>query len=223
MLSNLDRALASQSWPAAVKHRLQAEPAQVSEAEVHLQLMVENSSFLMAIKDPFPFSEQSLSANALAQRNMAVALYLDSIIGEASTLYSHLYDRGLINDSFTAQYLCEEDFAFMFLSCETDQPEYAAEQLLELLRSEIRAAEVPEEIFSIQKKAALGHFLRALDGVESLGMTVVQATMSGLEIGEYARIIDQVTIEEARAYLSFLQQDELRVRVYVTDKGENTK
>lgn len=223
LLNSLDRALSAQSWPAAVMHKLQAEPAEVLEPELHLQLAVENASFLMGIKDPYPFAEQKLSASQLAQRNMAVALYLDSVIGDGSTLYSRLYDQGLINDSFTAQYMCEEDFAFMLLSCETDAPEYAAQQLLDLLRAEMTAAEVPEEIFSIQKKAALGHFLRALDGVESLGMTVVQATMSGLEIGEYAGIIDQVTIEEAKEYLSFLHRDDLRVQVYVTDKGENKR
>lgn len=220
LLNTLDSALKLQTWPEAFKHALQAEPEKLVQNELELKLAVENPSFLLAVKDPFPFDEKPLTPIALAKRNFASALYLDSIIGEGSELYSQLYEEGLINDSFTAQYVCEEDFAFLFLSCESKDPEHSAKEIFGRLKAAIQSELEPEEIFTVQKRASVGHFLRAVDGVESLGMTVVQASMSGLEISEYAKIIDQVSIAEAKEYLSFIDRDELRIQIYVAEKGE---
>lgn len=222
LLRELDRVLSAQTWAAAVNYRHPEEPAAIELAKLRLELAVENPSFILGIKDPYPFTKSPLDPIALGKRTMSTALYLDSIIGEGSSLYTKLYEEGLINDSFTAQYLCEDSFAFFLLSCETEQPAEAAERILELLRAELKSAQEPGEIFTIQKKASLGHLLRAIDGVDSLGMTLMQAHMAGLELGEYARIIDQVSIAEAKASLSFLKNDALRVTVLVAAKGETS-
>lgn len=220
LLTELDLSLRSQTWPSQHSHELIDEPAALLSHKLELQLDVENPSFLLGIKDPYPFAKKPLSKEEIAARSMAVSLYLDSVIGESTALYAELYDAGLINDSFNAGYYCEDDFAFLLLSCETERASETAPLVLERLRKAILEDEAPEALFLVQKKVALGHYLRALDNVESLGMTATQAAMSGLPMEAYAKIIDQVSIPVAKERLHFIHDDQLCVELLVRAKGE---
>lgn len=221
ILEDLDLALRLKDWPGAAKYETVDEPPEVLNNRLELSLDVENSSFLLALKDPHPFAKRPLGKREIAARSMAISLYLDSVIGESTELYDELYGAGLINDSFNVGYYCEEDFAFLLLTCETERPEESATIVLERLRSALLTDKSAESLFSVQKKVALGQYLRALDSVESLGMTATQAAMSGLPMEEYANIINQASIPTAQMLLQFIRENQLCVEVLVKPREKN--
>ncbi len=167
---------------------------------------VRTASFLVGIKDPLPGTVQ-LQGRALAARQRAGRLVFDTLLSEASNIHETLLNEGLIHDSFSAQYTCDADFGFAVAGGESEKPEQAGRRLIELLVSQWNAG-LDAKLFNIQKRAAAGDFLRALDSIDYSGMVQARCNLYPVDLFDYPLIYDKIELADLRESFAFIGNPE---------------
>ncbi len=202
VLSLLERLL-PQDRKALPKPLRSVEPERPAIPSKTLSMDVTAPSFLIGIKDPVFRDGTVLSGPELAARQRAGRLVFDTLLSEASAIHAELFDAGLIHDSFGVHYACESDFAFAAAGGESDRPEEASEKLVSLLVKTWNDG-LDARLFSIQKKAAAGDFLRGLDSIEHSGMVQARSNLLPIDLFDYPAIYDKMSftaIKEAFAFI----------------------
>ncbi len=184
-----------------------AEPPLPACTRHEREMDVATPSFLVGIKDPFPGGSRRLAGLELAGRQRAGRLVFDTLLSEASPIHEELLNAGLIHDSFDVQYTCEADFAFAVAGGESDQPEEAGCRLIERLVEQWNAG-LDEHLFSIQKRAAAGDFLRAFDSIDHSGMLQARCNLYPVDLFDYPSIYDKIELADLRESFSFIGRPE---------------
>lgn len=182
---------------------LPSEPARPTAISQSLAMDVSIPSFLVGVKDPGILPGAEISGRELIIRQRAARLLLDTMLSPVSPLYDRLYSEGLINDSFSFHYSCEESYAFLVCGGESNQPEAAAAALQEGLIRHFGEG-IDLKLFDIQKKAAAGDFVRSLDSVEHSGMVQAQCSLYGIDLFDYPSIYDNIDGAVAGSMMAFL-------------------
>ncbi len=128
------------------------------------------------------------------------ALVLDSLLSPVSSLSDTLYQEGLINSSFAYYFAAEPSFMFLAAGGEAPDPEEAAQRLL----AGLSQARLDEQLFSAQKKAALGSVLKLTDSVARSGLAQARLNLLGLDIFDYATVYAKINVDTAQQQFSFL-------------------
>ncbi|MDI9469936.1 MAG: pitrilysin family protein [Bacillota bacterium] len=196
------------------------EPDDVLKARSDLKLDVENPFFVIGFKDPGVSASHPLVGADWLLRQMMGALYLETVLGESSPLHQALSDEDIINDSFSSQYVCARDHAFVILSGEAADPARAAETVTERLRAHIRSDGIDCHRFNVQTRAAAGDFLRSLDTVEDFGALATMARLSHMDLFDYASVFNRVSPQQAESAMAFLLDEGKRATVRVTRRSK---
>lgn len=199
------------------------EPKLVLKPELRLELNLNNSNFMTGVKDTI-FNSSCISSFDELKRSYSSELFLESIIGESSEAYQRFYEQSLVNDSLSVSYSIDTDFALLIISGEAEDPDGTSDLLLDFLRSCVSGGktayneENAREIFEIQKKAELGHFIRRFDGVDSSGMIVARLALRGLEAEDMLSALEEADFDFGKSCLDFILNDGLKVKVTAYSK-----
>ncbi len=198
------------------------EPLPVRNAGQSLAMDVGTPSFLIGFKDSHVLPRTPMEGTDLVERKLSGRLLAETLMGPSSSLFNDLYDKGLLNDSFGFQYVCERDFAYLIVGGESASPEASAGALLEGLSAAL-ARGADSALFEIQKRAAAGDFLRSMDHVRQCGMAAAQAALNRVDLFEYPAIYDRINAQQSVAAMGFLSDPERIAIVYITQKtGEES-
>ncbi len=189
--------------PASVPITEQPEPLATDNVRT---MDVTTASFLVGIKDPLP-GQKPLSGRALAARQRAGRLVFETLLSEASSIHETMLNEGLIHDSFSAQYTCETSFGFAVAGGESENPEKAGRRLIELLLAQWNEG-MEAGLFNIQKKAAAGDFLRALDSIDYSGMVQARCNLYPVDLFDYPQIYDKIELADLRESFAFIGRPE---------------
>ena len=213
LLAGFDRRVAVSAMAAPVPV-ISNEQEGIPRASQTLQMDVGTPSFLIGLKDSSVLPAFPLEGTGLVERKLAGRLLAETLMGPSSSLFDELYTKGLLNDSFGFQYVCERDFAYLVAGGESAQPETAAAALLAGLSAAI-AGVVDESLFEIQKRAAAGDFLRSMDHVRHCGMAAAQAALNQVDLFEYPAIYDRINAQHTVASMGFLTDPDRVACVFI--------
>jgi predicted Zn-dependent peptidase len=138
-------------------------------------------------------------------RQRAASLVLDTLLSPVSPLYDTLYRKGMINDSFSYDYVDHKTFSFMLSGGESRDPEQAARQLIDGMISALKQG-LDTHIFSAQKKSAAGTVVSALDSVSRGGFIQAQCAVLKADLFDYPAIYDKMDARQATQQLAFLSE-----------------
>ena len=110
------------------------EPNNIKVKENVLTMDVEMNKIIVSIKINEIFDDPKLKI----KRELAINLLFDLLFSKSSKLYNDWLNRGIINDSFSANFTQERDYAFIQIGCDCDD----YETLKDNLRKEIKEADV---------------------------------------------------------------------------------
>ncbi|MBL7009488.1 MAG: insulinase family protein, partial [Planctomycetes bacterium] len=65
----------------------------------------------------------------LVERRVLSSLVLDLALGDSSELHQDLYQRGVVDDTFSAGFSCDFDYGYAVVSAQTEQPERLVEEV----------------------------------------------------------------------------------------------
>ncbi len=152
------------------------------------------------IKDPMRFSD----AGTREKHACAVDMVNDILFCKSSAFYHTLYARGLINGHFGYEYEQAEDYAYVMLTAETDDPETLADEIRTYLRARRQLHDITDAQFEICRRVMYAGAVTAFESAEDIVSESLNAAIDDGELFHSIDIMMSVTKEDLFAVLDTL-------------------
>lgn len=139
------------------------EPNNIKVKENVFTMDVEMNKIIVSIKINEILDDPKLKI----KRELAINLLFDLLFSKSSKLYNDWLNRGIINDSFSANFTQERDYAFIQIGCDCDDYETLKDNLMDLIKN-FKDIKIEESDFERIKKKNIGLFINMFNSPESI-------------------------------------------------------
>ncbi|MCU0727527.1 MAG: insulinase family protein [Planctomycetes bacterium] len=174
-----------------VPRRRPREPRGVVRRRIEGRLEVNRPKLLIGFKDP----DLPEDGEALRRRDLLTAVLLALLFGGSSAPRQRLYEDGVIDDSFYASYAGEEDFGFLTLGAESDEPERVRRALFREIRGFGKTGIDSEDFGRVIHKLT-GHFVRGLDSQEGTAFLLLASAFRGIRPFDVPALLRRITPDD---------------------------
>lgn len=188
------------------------EPEKAAVCYLERHMAVSRPMFMLGCKDTVP--EQPYVRQLIGE------LAADCVCGESSPLYHALYEKGLIDRTFDADYFTFPAGACAIFSGESQEPKQVREAIeAELHR--IATEGLEESVFIRMKKAAYGSYVRRTNDPSEVCRMQAEACFSGASCFDFADVLQSVTKEEIEQRIRQWAADGRTSLVVIAPQKEN--
>lgn len=184
-----DKAILPGRPSGSVKSLYDEEPASVNQKYIESSASVAMPIFEIGFKDNY-----LKKGDELLKREIAVELITRLLAGRSSRLFTELYEKGLINDTFGTDNSTEAEFAFASFGGESENPQEVKNRLMETICQKRKSGFGADE-FERVKKAFYGTYLRGFNDVQTIGGMVTRYILSGINIFSFSDIYNSVDLK----------------------------
>ena len=119
-------------------------------------------------------------------------IILEVLFGRSSEFYTDLYERGLIDASFSKETEISHSYGFTLVGGESSEPKTVYEEILSCIN---KAAEGGIEAEDIEraKRILIGSEIRGFNSVENMGNAAIRRLLSGVNPMDYSSAVKSVT------------------------------
>lgn len=125
-------------------------------------------------------------------------LLLELLFGDSGSLYQRLYDAGVIDDSFFAEFTRGRGYNFIVLGGDNADPALLTEAIVDALANYQDSPDFNAARFDRLKKAALGKFYAGLNSLESIAGQVTDGSFGATTIFDVPEIMGGIQFADVR-------------------------
>jgi len=171
------------------------EPPRAVGDYVEAEMEVSAPLFQLGFK-----GEEELRGPKGQRQEMLGDLACEMLLGNSTPLYAELYQKGLINQSFSYGYESDPGCAFLMAGGESPDPKAVRQAVLEEARRLAREG-LDEALWQQVKKGVYGIKVQGLNSFEHLCINQAQDFFRGCDYLDFAALFDQITREEVQNLL----------------------
>ncbi|WP_027417900.1 EF-P 5-aminopentanol modification-associated protein YfmH [Aneurinibacillus terranovensis] len=190
------------------------EPVPVANKRLVVKLPVGIPKVMFGFKE----KKVGLTGDELLKREVATEIVLDVLFSPSSPLYQKLYDAGLINDGFGADYSGEVHYGFSLIGGDTKDPD----SLVNIVETELKSMlerGIDSESFTLSKKKKIGEFLRALNSVEFIANSFTKYRFAETDLFRIVDILENVTLDDVNQRMrDHIDFDQFAVSIITSDE-----
>jgi predicted Zn-dependent peptidase len=123
-----------------------------------------------------------------------VKILLEIILGRSSSLYTELYNEGLINNTFDFDYSIEENYAFSSFGGESKDPLLVKEKVVNRIK-DLYQKGINKKDYQRIKKAMRGRFVKQLNSVDRTAHMFMSVYFKEVNIFDYLDVYDQISFD----------------------------
>lgn len=147
-------------------------------------------------------------------------LLLTLLFGPTSANYLKLYDKGIIDDSFSFEFNLDRTFHFIDVSGDTKDSAVFSAEIKKLLLGAKMSSELTDENLAIVKKKMIGQELQSLNSLEYIANQYSQPIYGEATLFDVVPIIESITLNEIKkAAEEFMIEDHMTT-FHILPKGE---
>lgn len=173
------------------------EKADIRVARTQESMSVSEPLFRIGFKEREPVE----GGTPLLKRILATELLWDMLLGRGSELFNQLYDRRLLDDSFSFDYMAGRGFAVSVLAGQTTDPEALHQAMLDGI-ARARTKGLNPEDFARLRNRALGQYLRQFDHPEDLAHWFNFGYFHDIGLFDFADVLQGLTLEDVHERLA---------------------
>ncbi len=211
VLQAVERANLSSQRGVSIERCFPKEPPQIAQKEKHLNMSVAMPLFAVGFKES-PVFQSTLKTEVVS------GLLCELLFGDTSTLYRRLYDDGLVQPGFGAEFGCYEQCLQFIVSGESHSPHLVREAVLEEIALR-RKQGIDEQQFETCKKMLYGDAISDLENVNRVASTLSSSYFRGRTPAQEVDMIAAVTLQDVEQGLHDMLQEPRSA--YVTVSAEN--
>lgn len=168
-----------------------SEPSRARLSRVISHMDVKRPKLLLGFKE----GRAPRGGAALVRRTFETDLLMGIIFGKSGPAYLKMYEKGLIDESFSAAFTSDRGFGHSMIGGETDTPQELLDACLEAIR---RACEkgLSKSDFDRTKKWLLGAYLRRFNSLEASAVRSIAGTFLGYNPFRTMELMESVTIAD---------------------------
>ncbi|NLV91627.1 MAG: insulinase family protein [Firmicutes bacterium] len=171
------------------------EPDEINQERIIEEMVVSRPLVYLGLKDNSPGEGLEL-----LRQTVVTNLLHKVVFGPTSSLYTELYEAGLIDDGFGAFYTAEPQYGFTMLGGETTDPEGLIEKIKGDLEDKL-ARGFDHDAFLRVKRQAIGEFLQAFDSLEFIANNYIRYHFRGTSLFDYLSVLEGITPEDGEQRL----------------------
>lgn len=138
-------------------------------------------------------------------------LILETLFGKSSLQYEQMYEKGLIDETFSYDYTEEGGFGFTSVGGDTNDPDQLAKVLKETL---LQAKNLmSEEKIELARKKKIGSFLKAMNSPEYIANQFTRYAFLDMSLFDVVTMLEQIQLTDIQQILEE-EIDEERMSVF---------
>ena len=190
-----------------IKRVYPVEDKKINQKYIQQNLSVSIPLFMIGFKD----TEVSANPQELFKKSIECEIISKILFGKSSELYRNLYDNGLINDNFGAEYsfsaLYENSFAHYIIEGESSNPQKVFDEVISYIKT-MQNNGIPVEIFERAKKVVWSEYITLFNNIENVSHAFIDFLFKGINLFEYSEVYNTVTIDSTTNRLHKLFKDD---------------
>ena len=167
------------------------EPCNIKTKEEILSMDVEMNKIIVSIK----INEILNDPKQKIRRELAINLLFDLLFSKSAKLYNEWLNKGIINDSFSANFTQERDYAFIQIGCDCDDYQTLKDHLFDLIEK-FNDIEITKDDFERIKKKNIGLFINLFNGPESIANLFSRYYFEGTNALNLVDEIAKITLDD---------------------------
>lgn len=179
------------------------EQNDVDIKERKLQMDVQKPKVIYGIKS----NNVNISGEEMLNYELAMQVAIELVFGRTSAFYQDVYDKGLVDESYSADYSMENGYGFSMIGSDTSN----AEELTQTIRQSIlnHASEwefTVEDLKRITRKK-IGYFLRALNSIEYIANQFTRYSFNDMNLFDVVPALENLTMEQVKDAFETLRNE----------------
>ncbi|MGY4689882.1 EF-P 5-aminopentanol modification-associated protein YfmH [Salibacterium sp. K-3] len=203
--------------PEPVERIVEDEPAESVQEVSAVPMSVNTPKCMVGYKLPVPDKQ----GKDFLRYDLTVEMLLETMFGAGSDIYESLYREGLIDDSFSSEFMLERSFSFAAIGGDTKDPDKLAERITAAVDDAVSRGLDQENIERVRRKK-IGAFLKQLNSPEFLANQYTEYAFFDLHLFDVIPMLEDITAQEMHTLLPDLFQAENRAVSQITQKQEQT-
>lgn len=200
--------------PLSIERLNHEEPKQINQKYVEEKLAVITPQFSLGFKESLEAPVVSL------KQRLETSVLLDILSGKTSRLYNSLFDRGLINGDFGAEYFVGSGYASVIFSGETSHYKEVADEIKAEIKK-IKKEGLDKDEFELVRRRMYGHAIMGFNDVDSLANSLIAAHFLGTGLFDDIALLRDMTLEDVnRRLLNTLDEEYSALSVILPNENK---
>lgn len=178
-----------------IKRIYPSEPPEVAAPMVKDKLPVPRPLFMLGFKD----TQVGQEGQPLLDKMILNDIMLEMLVGQSSDLYVKMYEEGLIDLTFSAEYTGEKDYGHIIMGGESPNPEKVVDMVYQEIEK-LKQDPWDVECFSRVKKKKIGEYIRMFNSLETIGVQFVSLIFKNIGLFDYIERLMQINYEQLKSH-----------------------
>lgn len=167
----------------------------------------------------FGYKEECASQIQDVRRVVEVGTLLEILAGDTSKLYNSLFEKGLINTSFSKEYFIGHGYEAIVFEGESTNPQAVADAIKQAVR-ELKENGITDAQFETARRLLYGREVMDYNDIDSIANSMINAYFSGYSVFDIMEEFKAVTKADVEKLLSNIMQEEYSALSVVKNKDE---
>jgi predicted Zn-dependent peptidase len=190
-----------QAEPLSIEKSFEDEPRDIVKNydEYHLAMSVPVFSF--------GYKEACKKAIQSQRDYIETTILLDILAGDTSPLYKSLFDKGLINSSFSREYFIGYGYESIIFEGESVNPQAVADAIKNEV-ARLKNEGIDEELFECVRRAQYGKEIMSYNDIDSIANALISCDFNEWSLFEALDIYKNVTVSDIELRLENMMNEE---------------
>lgn len=189
------------------------EPESVCCKEKMITMPVEMNKIIVSIK----INDILQEPTDKIKRELAMNILFDLFFSKSSALYNDWLSREIINDTFSASFTQERDYAFILMGGDQENYQILYETLMDFI-CHIESHSISEEDFERIKRKHIGNFINMFNSPESIANLFSRYYFEGIDALKIVDYISEISLDDVKEVLKYFKEEMVSVFIVKKDK-----
>ncbi len=198
-----------------IEKTLVTEPNEVNYKEKTIYMPISAPLVAVGFKEVF-------EGGSNLKNDLISNIILDVLTGSTSDLFNDLYDKNLVNGTFSGEVISGEDYFSFIISGETQSPDILAKELENAILS-LKKSGVTSEEFKISKNSLYGSLIVDFENVEEVAGNIITAHFRNYTAYDQIETLKEITLEDVNNQLLEMFNEDRKTVFTVMPINEENK
>lgn len=189
------------------------EPQEIAVKEKIDTMQVEMNKIIVSIK----INDILTNPKDKIKRELSLNILFDMLFSKSSSLYNEWLSKEIINDSFSANFTQERDYAFIQMGGDQDNYQILYDTLIDFIRN-INTLNINKSDFERIKRKNIGNFINMFNSPESIANLFSRYYFEGIDAIKIVDYISEITLDDMKSVLKYFREDMTSVFIVKKDK-----
>ncbi|MBE6740895.1 MAG: insulinase family protein [Ruminococcaceae bacterium] len=190
-----------QSEELSIEKSFEDEPREIVQSYIEHNLEVSVPVFSFGYKEacekPIPDFRDYIETNIL----------LEVIAGKTSPLYTELFEKGLINNTFSKEYFTGYGYESVIFEGESERPEEVAKAIKEEI-ARIKNEGIDAELFESVRRSLYGKEIMSFNDIDNIANSMIACEFNNWNMFDAVNIYRDITASDIEKRLSSMMDEQ---------------